>query len=125
MLVYVFLFLLGIALLGNGITGFASLNKDFEYCNDNADCLNKMVCCKIYGSDRGLCDLSNNCDFIYETSKNEINNNVLMSPLNRENLDRITAKIRATNVVDGSFIFVLIGTLMLFLGFSLFKKFEN
>ena len=121
-LVYIFLFALGIFLLGSGITGFASLNNEFEYCVDDTNCYGGAVCCEFYGFEEGLCDSNENCDEVYEISKVEVQEKGFLSPLD---MDQIAAKVRATEVVNANSVFVLIGTLMLFAGFGLFKKLER
>ncbi|MFH1638020.1 MAG: hypothetical protein ABIB71_06350 [Candidatus Woesearchaeota archaeon] len=72
--------LLGIALLGKGITGMIALDPDDptlkELCSLDNDCKSPDVCCLFYKQDTGICHSSGMCSAILALTENEVGNRV-------------------------------------------------
>ncbi len=58
-------------LVGQGITGFYTLDYTQELCQVDSDC-SYSVCCPVYGEEYGVCDQESNCDGIYLATRNTV-----------------------------------------------------
>lgn len=65
------MFLMGILLVGHGITGNYLLGYREDACEDSSDCVGDEVCCLFYEESYGICDLKDNCAGILQASRTE------------------------------------------------------
>lgn len=62
------IFLAGVFLIGNGVTGLYMLELNKMPCNENSDCAQSDVCCFFSNEDFGVCDLEKECPAIERAS---------------------------------------------------------
>ena len=91
--------------LGYGVTGFATLDFNAEYCDSNSDCTTG-VCCYFYGDNAGICDLEENCDAI---------SSVTMEAGSQLSLAPEVVQEQVKDEASRSYIAIILGLLILFL----------
>ena len=62
------MFLIGVLLIGNGITGLYFLDFKQPPCDEDLDCQELNVCCLFYNENFGVCDLEENCKAITQVT---------------------------------------------------------
>jgi len=71
-LMVVFLLILGLAMLGVGITGKVFMDENVkDLCESNGDCTGGEICCLFYNKEQGICYSPDMCDSITQLTKSE------------------------------------------------------
>jgi hypothetical protein len=116
------LLILGIFMIGSGITGKVILDNNTvkDICSTNSECKTPLVCCYFYNKNQGICHEQNMCEIILKLTKDENNNIEILKSKIYENPTK--EKLYTNEIVLGIGIIVII---LIFAFFSYFSRDKN